>query len=68
MLFEYGTCMRHEGADVHYFDKAARQRIQKAVGGNRNFGLIEPWLNTYMVVEDGKVVTLAHRTRRLKRP
>ncbi|MBR7710987.1 hypothetical protein KCP91_16295 [Microvirga sp. SRT01] len=67
-LFErFASSMRHNGADVLFFDKAARKRITKAFGGQRACRIIEPWLGTYVVSENGAVVTVAHRTRRLKR-
>ncbi len=67
-IFErFASSMRHDGADVLFFDKAARKRISKAFGGQRACRVIEPWLGSYMVTENGAVITVAHRTRRLKR-
>jgi hypothetical protein len=69
LLLDYGTTMRHEGADVVYVDKAARKRIQEAIGGSRNIGMVERWLNSYAVVDnDGRIITVARRRQRLKRP
>jgi hypothetical protein len=70
LLYDHGSWMRHDGADVYFVDKPARKRIRREVGGSRNFRTIEPWLNnTYLVVADsGAVITTARRTRRLKRP
>jgi hypothetical protein len=69
LLLDYGTCIRHAGADVLYVDKPARRRIQEAVGGGRNLALVERWLNSYAVVgDDGRIITVARRTVRLKRP
>lgn len=67
-LFErYGALCRHDGADVLFMDKRARKQIANAFGGARALRFVEPLLNSYAVVEDGKVITLAHRTKRFKR-
>lgn len=69
LLLEYGSIMRHEGAEVVYLDKRAKRRLREAVGGNRSLAIVERWLNTYIVTgEDGCVVTVARRTKRLRRP
>lgn len=68
MLFEaYGTSCRHDGADVLFMDKESRRRMAREFGGKRALRLVEPLLDTYAVVEAGRVITLAHRTQRLKR-
>lgn len=67
-LFErYGASCRHDGADVLFMDKQARKRIARDFGGSRALRFVEPLLNAYAVVEDGRVITLAHRNKRLKR-
>jgi hypothetical protein len=67
-LFErYGASCRHNGADILFMDKQARKRIAKDFGGARALRFVEPLLGTYAVVENGKVITLAHRTKRFKR-
>lgn len=67
-LFErYGACGRHDGADVLFMDKQARKRIARDFGGARALRLVEPLLNAYAVVENGRVITVAHRTKRFKR-
>lgn len=67
-LFErYGATCRHDGADVLFMDKRARKQIAKDFGGARALRYVEPLLDAYAVVESGKVITLAHRTRRFKR-
>ncbi|GMN03759.1 hypothetical protein [Erythrobacter sp. MTPC3] len=67
-LFErYGAICRHEGADVLFMDKQARKRIARDFGGARALRYVEPLLNKYAVVENGRVITLAHRSKRLMR-
>lgn len=69
LLMDYGASMPHRGAEVYYMNKAGRRRLREEVGGNRNMRLIEPWLNTYVVVgKGGAVLTVARRQRRLRRP
>jgi hypothetical protein len=69
LLLDHGSRMRHNGAEVLFIDKAARKDIRRAVGGDRNMRTVEPWLGTYLVVAyDGTLVTMGHRTHRLRRP
>jgi hypothetical protein len=67
-IFErFASTMRRDGAEVLYFDKAARKRVAKAFGGHRGCRAVEKWLDAYVVNDNGVVITVAHRTRRLKR-
>lgn len=69
LLLDYGSTMRHDGAEVIYIDKKSRRRLREVVGGDRNLAVIDRWLNSYVVRgDDGIVVTVARRTRRLRRP
>jgi hypothetical protein len=69
LLLEFGSTMRHKGAEIVYFDKRARRRLRDAVGGARSLAVVERWLNTYVVTgQDGCVITVARRTKRLRRP
>lgn len=66
LLLAFGTETRHRGAEVRYFDKEARRRLRHHLG-DRILRLIgEQVLDTYG--DGGQVVTVAHRTRRLRRP
>ncbi len=67
LLLEQGACARHAGADVYYLDKAARRRLRRALG-DRIHAALEAYLDAYVVLgDDGRVVTAAWRTRRLRR-
>jgi hypothetical protein len=69
VLLEYGASMRHAGAEVIFMDKLARRRLRHDVGDARALAKVERWLNTYLVRGDnGALITVARRTRRLKRP
>jgi hypothetical protein len=67
LLLEQGACTRHDGADVFYVDKEARRRIRRTLG-DRIHAALEAYLDAYVVLgDDGRVVTAAWRTRRLRR-
>jgi hypothetical protein len=67
MFERFGSEMRHAGADILFIDKAAKKRIARAFGGQRASRVLEPWLNCYVCMANGCVITVAHRTNRLKR-
>ena len=62
LLERFGSENRCNGADRLFFDKAARKRIERHLGGRRGLRLVERWLNSYAVVsDDGAIVTVGHR-------
>lgn len=67
-LFEHGAMSHdHRGAVTIYFDRRARQRLANALTG-KQLARIECHLNVFAVVgQDGSIVTLGHRTRRIQR-
>ena len=67
-LLEYGRITHdHHGAQIIYFDKAARRRLGSA-GIPRTRVDIEKHLNAYAIVAgDGTVMTVGHRYRRINR-
>jgi hypothetical protein len=69
LIMDYGASMYHKGAEVRFLDKQGRRRLKKALGGDRNLGVIERWLNSYVVVGDNaEVITVARRRHRLRHP
>lgn len=67
-LAAYGSSLRCGGAEYLVFDKSARKRLKRQLGGGRSLRPLEPWLSTYAVVSDeGVIITVGHRTRRLWR-
>jgi len=68
ILFECGTKeYDHRGAVILYFDKLARQRLRYQYGLDQ-YKRIEGQLDTYAVLaEDGIIVTVGHRTKRINR-
>lgn len=68
LLLANGSCMRHDGAEIVFLDKAARKCLRRQLGGERGLRMLEPWLGHYLVVgDDGRLITAAPRTRRFKR-
>jgi Domain of unknown function (DUF4258) len=67
-LLTYGAQSHdHSGATVVYFDKRARFRLLRE-GGRHAYQQVEKQLNAYAVVaDDGRVVTVGHRERRIPR-
>jgi hypothetical protein len=68
LLYAYGAIQYdHRGAEVRYFDKAGRRRLQKEVGA-AVYRAMEAKLNVYAVVaRDGCLVTVGHRSHRINR-
>lgn len=67
LLWDYATSVRSKAADSLYFDRTARRR---ALAGLDSTGLrnVERLLNAFaIIVDDGSLITIAWRTRRLRR-
>ena len=59
LLERCGSTMRSGGADLLFFDKAAKKRLQRHLGGARSLRVVEKWLGVYAVFSDnGHVVTV----------
>lgn len=68
LLEQFGSAARCGAAERLTFDKAARRRVARHLGGERSLRMIEPWLHVYAVVSDsGRLITVAHGDRRLQR-
>ncbi|AWU98077.1 hypothetical protein DM194_27710 (plasmid) [Azospirillum ramasamyi] len=69
LLLRFGAEAHHHGAEVLYFDKEARRRLRHHLGDRILQAIGDQMLDTYAAVGEGdRVVTVAHRNRRLKRP
>jgi hypothetical protein len=68
LLDAYGATQHdHKGAEVRYFNKAARRRLQQAEGRDV-YRAVETKLNVYAVVaRDGRLVTVGRRDHRINR-
>lgn len=68
LLAQFGTAIRAHGAERLVFDKAARRRLKRHLGGNRGLRVVERWLGVYAVVsDDGHLITVAHQQRHHRR-
>lgn len=68
LLDRFGASERCQGAEKIFFDRQSKKALRRHLGGARALRLIEPWLNTYAVVgDDGVVVTVGHRQKRINR-
>ena len=67
-LLDYGSQSHdHRGATIVYFDKKARTRLLRD-SGSAAYRVVEKQLNAYAVVSnDGSVVTVGHRDKRIPR-
>jgi hypothetical protein len=65
VLLEYGReAHDHRGAVIVLFDKRSRGHLRRRIGDR--FRKVERWLNAYAVLsDDGAVITVGHRDRRL---
>ena len=67
-LLDYGAQSHdHRGATIIYFDKKAKRRLLRD-SGRDVYRVMEKQLNAYAVVgNDGAVVTVGHRDKRIPR-
>lgn len=66
-LVNYGKVNHdHHGAEILTFPKAIRQKL-KNVLPRRLFVELEPHFDCYAVLKEGRVLTVGHRTKRLKK-
>lgn len=67
LLTQFGsTEPAGDGASKVFFDKTARRRVKAYAGPLA--GLLDEHLDVHAVVaRDGRVITAAHRTKRIKR-
>lgn len=68
LLDVYGaTQYDHKGAEVRFFNKAARRKLRRAEGADV-YRAVEAKLNVYAVVaRDGRLVTVGRRDHRINR-
>ena len=67
-LLNYGKKVHdHRGSEILFIDHHARNQIRRTYG-EHDFKQLEAKLDTYAVIGgDGSVVTVGHRTKRIKR-
>jgi hypothetical protein len=67
-LLTYGSTVHdHRGGELVFFDHEARDRLRRTQGAEV-FKKLGPKLDTYAVIaDDGVVLTVGHRTKRINR-
>ena len=67
-LLEFGChTYDHRGGTILFFDHKARNRLRRQIAGDP-YKQIESHLDTYAVLgSDGVIITVGHRTQRIKR-
>lgn len=64
LILDYGKSTRKHGADVYFLDNQGRKRIEHALG-RKIYTRVMDQLDIYVVCE-GQVITIGHRTKRIK--
>lgn len=55
----------HAGAEIVFFDRRAKKRIERYAGGLTS--KVHEYLDSYAVVADGRIITAGHRHKRIRR-
>lgn len=55
------TTYNHDGTEILFFDKAAKKRLNRYLGGGPLFSQAQEYLDAYAVVASGTVITVGHR-------
>ena len=63
-LAAYGAVSHQDGAEVFYFNRRARQKLEQDVG-RRVIRRHDKALNSYMVCGQGQIFTVGHRYQRV---
>lgn len=66
LLLQFGQREHdHRGAEIVYFDRRSRKRIENYAGGL--ISKFSEHMDSYVVVADGKIITVGSRFKRVKR-
>jgi len=66
MIMDYGNYGRHKGADVYFLDKKTRKTLRQNLGRQIYNNMKSFWDSYVVVSDDGDIITVAKRTKRLK--
>lgn len=64
-LLDFGEAVHSCGAEVFYFSKLSVAAIAKQVGRDAA-KYVEKYANSYLVFDNGKVLTVGHRYKRIR--
>lgn len=62
VLYQFGKRTHSKGAEKYLMDKVARRRAESNLGRHQ-FIKIEKWLDAYIVVDGGRIITVAWRRK-----
>lgn len=65
ILVRFGTTTHHAGAEITFLDKHARKKAPKT--WNIDNKVFEKASKAYLVEKDGKILTVAFKTKHFKR-
>ena len=65
LILRYGKRRYHRGANIHLMDKTSIRRARTQMGVSYK-QLEEKMRKCYIVMDEDRVITVAHRTGRLK--
>ena len=66
ILVAFGGCRRRRGADVFFMTKDSHRRLKNKIGEEK-YKRLKGKLGVYAIIsDDSTVITVAHRTKRLK--
>ena len=66
-LLDYGAEQHdHMGATIYYFDRQAKRNIERSVG-RVGVTKLKSFMNSYILVADGVLVTAGRRYKRINR-
>ncbi len=67
LVLDHGEVQRVKGADSYFLNAPTKQRLRNDLGRD-GYRRCERHLGIYVIVgDDGRIVTVAHRRRRLRR-
>ena len=65
-LLEFGEVIRSRGADLYFFSKRSKRAIRH-YAGRRVLHLMKQYMDAYLVLRDGCMVTTGHRYKKIRR-
>ena len=63
-LLEFGHEKYDSGAEIIHFDRQSRKAVRRHVG-RQIMSKLEGYLDSYLILKDGHVLTVGHRYKRI---
>ena len=64
-LLDFGSQDYSHGAEVYYFDKKSKKAIKK-YAGKRIISKLGQYMDAYLILGSGRVITTGHRYKRIR--